>query len=208
MHTDKVSSHGWFERNSSSNPNFIAMSPTEELIHDHDAIKVMLSIMSKIADNLKANQGFEIKDVEKIVDFLKNFVDKCHHAKEEKALFPALIGVGIPNENGPIGVMLQEHILGREYIKEIKDGIENCKVGDTCISGLIVESMTNYVTLLQNHIQKEENVLFPLAKSVLNEKKQKEISAQFKSIEIDVVGKEIHEQYHELLNQLKNKYIG
>ena len=95
------------------------MTPTEDLINEHKAIKVMLSIMNKIAENIEANKGYYIKDVEKIVDFLKTFADKCHHGKEENVLFPALVLAGIPKENGPIGIMLREHTLGRGYIKEI-----------------------------------------------------------------------------------------
>ena len=184
------------------------MTPTEDLINEHKAIKVMLSIMSKIAENIKANKGYYIKDVEQIVDFLKTFADKCHHGKEENVLFPALVLAGIPKENGPIGVMLQEHTLGRGYIKEINRGLENCKLGDTCSSELIAANLTNYVNLLQNHIQKEETILFPMANKTLSEQRQKEIFEQFEKIEEDIVGHGVHEQYHELLNQLKIKYIG
>jgi len=106
------------------------MTPTEDLINEHKAIKVMLSIMTKIAENIKANKGYYIKDVEQIVDFLKTFADKCHHGKEENVLFPALVLAGIPKENGPIGVMLQEHTLG---------------IGDTCSSELIAANLQNHI---------------------------------------------------------------
>src|ERR1035437_5999341 len=162
------------------------MTPTEDLIHEHTAIKVMLSIMSKIAENIKTNKGFDTRDVEQIVDFLKTFADKCHHGKEETALFPALVLAGIPKENGPIGVMLNEHTIGRGYIKEISDGVENCKIGNSCSGELIAANLNNYVSLLQNHIRKEENVLFPMANKALSE--QKEIFEQFEKIEEEVVG--------------------
>jgi hemerythrin-like domain-containing protein len=184
------------------------MTPTEDLINEHKAIKVMLSIMSKIAEDIKENKLFYTKDVEQIVDFLQTFADKCHHGKEENVLFPALVLAGIPKENGPIGVMLQEHTLGRGYIEEINIGVENCKLGDTCSSELIATNLINYVNLLQNHIQKEENILFPMANKTLSEQRQKEIFEQFEKIEEDVVGHGVHERYHELLNQLKFKYIG
>ncbi|MCU0473543.1 MAG: hemerythrin domain-containing protein [Bacteroidales bacterium] len=184
------------------------MTPTEDLINEHKAIKVMLSIMAKIAEDIKANKKFYIKDVEQIVDFLQTFADKCHHGKEETSLFPALVLAGIPKENGPIGVMLHEHTLGRGYIKEISNGLENCKIGNPCSSELIAANLTNYVNLLQNHIHKEENVLFPIANKALSEQKQKEIFKQFEKIEEEVVGHGVHEKYHELLNQLKSKYLG
>ena len=104
--------------------------------------------------------------------------------------------------------MLQEHTLGRGYIKEIIRGLENYKLGDTCSGKLIAANLTNYINLLQNHIHKEENVLFPMANKALSEQKQKEISEQFEKIEEEVVGHGVHEKYHELLNQLKSKYLG
>ena len=184
------------------------MTPTEDLIHEHKAIKVMLKIMSRIADNIKTNKGFDTKDVENIVDFLKTFADKCHHGKEETALFPALVLAGIPKESGPVGVMLHEHTIGRNYIKEISSGLENYKAGNTHSGELIAAGLTNYVTLLQSHIQKEENILFPMADRILSEQKQNEIVEQFEKIEEEVVGHGVHEKYHELLNQLSNKYPG
>jgi hemerythrin-like domain-containing protein len=184
------------------------MKPTEDLIHEHKAIKTMLSIMSKIAENIRNDKGFDIKDVEKIVDFLKTFADKCHHGKEENALFPALVAAGVPKENGMVGVMLYEHTVGRGYIKEISNGIESFKIGVTNSGQLIADSLAKYVTLLQNHIQKEENVLFPMAEKVLSTEKQNEIFEQSEKIEEDVVGHGVHEQFHEFLEKLKSKYLG
>lgn len=104
--------------------------------------------------------------------------------------------------------MLQEHNIARGYIKEINRSLEICKSGDTCSGDLIAANLTNYVNLLQNHILKEENILFPMANRTLSEHTQKEIFEQFEKIEEDVVGHGVHEQYHELLNQLKIKYLG
>jgi hemerythrin-like domain-containing protein len=183
------------------------MLPTEDLINEHKAIKIMLSIMSKIADNIQSGKDYDTKDPAQIVDFLKTFADKCHHGKEETALFPALVLAGIPNENGPIGVMLHEHTIGRGYIKEISDAVEIYNTDPKGSKQVIAKVLTNYVNLLQNHIQKEENVLFPMANKVLTEKKQNEVFEQFEKIEEEVVGHGVHEQYHELLNQLKCKYL-
>ncbi|KKL29067.1 hypothetical protein LCGC14_2368860, partial [marine sediment metagenome] len=134
----------------------------------------MLSIKSKIAENINTTKDFDVNDVEKIVDFLKTFADKCHHGKEETALFPALVLAGIPEENGPIAVMLHEHNIGREHIKEISTNVENCKTDNSSSGELLAASLTNYVNLLENHIHKEENVLFPMADKTLSQQKQKE----------------------------------
>lgn len=183
------------------------MKPTEDLIKEHGAIKVMLSIMNKIAENIRIEKVVETTDIEKIVDFLKTFADKCHHGKEENALFPALVLAGIPKEGGPIGVMLYEHTLGRGYIKEISASTEKFKAGNSESIQLIANSLSNYINLLQSHIQKEENVLFPMADKVLSNLVQDDVYEQFEKIEEEVVGHGVHEQFHELIKQLKNKYL-
>jgi hemerythrin-like domain-containing protein len=183
------------------------MTPTEDLIKEHEAIKVMLGIMSKIAENLKANKALDAGDMEKIVDFLKTFADKCHHGKEENALFPELVLAGMPKENGPIAVMLHEHVIGRQHIKEMDTYLAEYKTGDSDSGELLAASLYNYVNLLENHINKEENVLFPMADNILNEQKQNDIFKQFEKIEKEVVGHGVHEKYHELLKELKEKYL-
>jgi hemerythrin-like domain-containing protein len=163
--------------------------------------------MSKIAENIRNDKRVDTNDIEKIVDFLKTFADKCHHGKEENALFPALVEAGIPKENGPVGVMLHEHTIGRGFIKEISTSTEKYRTGNSESIQLIEKSLSNYINLLQNHIQKEENILFPMAEKVLSIMKQNEVFEQFEKIEELVVGHGVHEQFHELLKQLKSKYL-
>ncbi len=103
--------------------------------------------------------------------------------------------------------MLHEHAIGRVYIKEISDGVVNCKTSTTCPDQLIADALLKYVALLRNHIQKEENILFPMAEKVLSDQKQNEVFEQFENIEEEVVGHGVHKQLHELLKQLKNTYL-
>jgi hemerythrin-like domain-containing protein len=183
------------------------MTPTEDLIREHNAIEEMLSIMSKIAGNIEKDKGFDTRDVEKIIDFLRTFADKWHHGKEESALFPALAMTGIQVDIDSVDVMLQEHNVGRGYINGLIAGVEDYKKNYANSYGLVSACLTNYVNLLHSHIQKEEDVLFPMANKILGEKERNKILEQFIIIEKEVIGHSDIEQYHELLKQLKIKYI-
>ena len=88
-----------------------------------------------------------------------------------RASFPAMVEAGIPKEGGLNEVMLHEHTLGRGYIKEISTVTEQFKTGNTEAIQLIADNLSGYINLLLNHIQKEENVLFPMAEKVLTTKK-------------------------------------
>ena len=55
-----------------------------------------------------------------LVEFFQVFTDKCQHGKEEGFLFPALMKKGIQKNDGPIGVLLDEHEKGRRYMQQLK----------------------------------------------------------------------------------------
>jgi hemerythrin-like domain-containing protein len=54
------------------------MKPTEDLIREHKSIKEMLGIMKNIADYISVNKRTDADDIDRIVDFLRIFADKCH----------------------------------------------------------------------------------------------------------------------------------
>ena len=180
------------------------MKPTEELMHEHEAIKKMLNIMSNISDGIKNKKVFYTDDVEKIVDFLFVYVDKYHKDKEETVFYPALLLSKHSFEN--IGLMINEHMIAKGYLTEILCCVENCKLGSTFSGERIADCIANYVQLIDAHIKKEENEYFPLANKALSEETQTEISKQFKLINDELVGLDIHTRYDEILKSLVSKY--
>ena len=181
------------------------MKPIEELMYEHKAIKLILSLMNNISESIKDKKVFYTNDVEKIVDFLIVYVDKYHRNKEETVFYPALILSKYPIEN--IGLIINEHSIGKGYLDEITCCLENCKIGSIFSGEKIADCMSNYVQLIQNHIQKEENDYFPLANKALSGEAQKKISKQFKLINDEFVGLDIHTRYDELLKSMESKYI-
>lgn len=170
------------------------MKPTDDLRHEHSAIKLMLKIMEKISSAIRQEKPFDAANVGDIIDFLKVFADKCHHGKEETALFPALIDAGMSREGGPVAVMLHEHAMGRGFISNMTDALTDHNAGDPAAQKALAGNMESYVTLLRNHINKEENVLFPIAEKMLDDQKMQGIEESFARIEEEVVGRGIHER--------------
>lgn len=74
------------------------MKATQQLKDEHEGIKIMLNILGQICFRLETKGDLNEKHFEGILEFLKVFVDKCHHGKEEDLLFPALEEAGIPKE--------------------------------------------------------------------------------------------------------------
>ena len=183
------------------------MKATQQLKDEHEGIKIMLGILGQICTQLKATGNLNKEHFEGILEFLKVFVDKCHHGKEEDLLFPALEAAGVP-ENGPIAVMLQEHAMGRAYVKTISEAFAAYVTGDKSPSETIIQNVQGYISLLNAHIEKENTVLFVMADNLLPEKRQDELLEGFEKIEVERIGVGTHERFHGLLTKLKGIYSG
>ena len=180
------------------------MKPTEVLIAEHNAVLTALQILEKAAAAPPESQASE--HLEQLVDFFRGFVDRCHHGKEEIALFPELERRGVAREGGPIGVMLMEHEKGREYVRAIADELDRMRHGDAGATGRIREQAGAYCELLQAHIDKENSVLFPIADRLVPEDIAEQLAGQFEEIERTRVGEGKHEAYHAMLHALKKHY--
>jgi len=182
------------------------MKATQELINEHKAVLVALQILDKVAAAITAKNDQAPGDLERLLDFFKGFVDRCHHGKEEDVLFPELMRRGVKREGGPIGVMLSEHEVGRGHVRAMADGLARLRGGDAAAAAAIHEHARAYHEVLQSHIDKENNILFPMADRFVPEDAAARLAEQFDEIERDRVGEGKHEAYHEMLHTLKDLY--
>jgi len=180
------------------------MNVSGDLRNEHEAVLLSLTILEKIC----AIGRPPIQNVEQLLEFLRIFVDKCHHGKEEDLLFPALEAVGVAKEGGPMGVMLAEHQMGRDLVEEMGNALDKVKSGNADARTKVVENATNYVKLLRQHIDKENTVLFVMADSKIPEAKQAELLKGFEEIEEKRVGRGKHEEFHKMLHSLRDEYLG
>ncbi len=183
------------------------MKATQQLKDEHEGIKIMLSILGQVFQQLETTGNLNNEHFDSILEFLKVFVDKCHHAKEEELLFPALAAAGVPKD-GPIAVMLYEHDMGRNNIKAMNAAFAGYMAGDRSLSKDIVKNGHGYISLLRDHIEKENNVLFVMADNRLSEKNQDELLEGFEKIEKERIGVGKHEEFHSLIKKLSGIYLG
>ena len=64
------------------------MNSTQNLKHDHIAIRRIKNITQTCSNNLYANKHVPIEDIEVITVIIEEFIDHFHHGKEENAYFP------------------------------------------------------------------------------------------------------------------------
>ncbi len=183
------------------------MKATDELKNEHQGIELMLRILHAIAGKLGQGEKIDSGQLNGIMEFLSIFVDKCHHGKEEEFLFPALEAAGVPREGGPIGVLMGEHEQGRRLVGRLKKAVTNTTSGDKSAATNVPVIVDEYVALLTQHIEKENNVLFAMADAKLDTAKDNELFEAFEQLEKERIGPGKHEAFHALLNRLEHEYL-
>ncbi len=171
------------------------MQATEILMEEHRVIERVLGSIELAANHLAAGQPVPLEFFIKTTDFVKGFADGCHHKKEENVLFPSLEANGMPRDTGPVGVMLADHDESRRLTRALRDAAEHAQCGDSRAVPLVAKYALDYVALLRQHIQKENNVLFPIADQVIPQKEHAQVAEKFEHIEHEETGEGIHEKY-------------
>lgn len=181
----------------------------DDLRHEHDAILAALGILQNMDQQLSTGRSASPArpdadlgaDLQAFMGFLQEFADQCHHGKEEGLLFPALTAVGVAAPGVSVDDLLKEHEQGREKIRQMQASLQ-----PTLDAAQFSSAARGYADVLRSHIQKENDVLFPLAEKALSPQKLDELFDAFEAHEENVIGAGRHEQLHTLLKGLHKKY--
>ena len=176
-----------------------AQKPTEVLSDEHRVIERVLASLAKLTRMPVTSSLPKWKEA---LVFFRHFADQCHHFKEERVLFPALEEHGIPREGGPVGMMLMEHEEGRDHVRSMMSAVEQLE-GNAAAQDSLLSHASAYVTLLREHIQKEDDVLFRMADEVIPEDEQKEMLKRFEAHEAEEMGAGAHEKYLRIARELE-----
>ena len=174
---------------------------TVSLRRDHDLIEKVVKSMETTVQLLSSGKQIPESILNPVIDFSKNFIDVCHHSKEENSLFPALEKAGLPRNMGPIAMMLMDHERSREIAKRMEQSAKQyIESGDT---KELISSMNEYVQHITEHLWKENNRLFMMAEARLqyvSERMDKELG-EIEESKLREIGKE-REHYENLADDL------
>ncbi len=162
---------------------------TNELIAEHQNILKFIDTMLTECDQLEKGNETEKVFFDKAIDFIKNYADRYHHAKEEDILFKVMLENPGAMHCNPIPVMLHEHEAGRHFVKGLEEGLSEGN------KGKIVENARGYGYLLQEHIYKEDNILYPMAEAALSDQHKEMVLKKYKEVETGEFSKESVQKY-------------
>jgi hemerythrin-like domain-containing protein len=136
------------------------MQLLSDLRAEHDLIEQVIGSLQTFARE-RACGGGDPADGSAFLRFFRLYAGRFHHAREEDALFPALVEhAEAPADRGPIPTLLSQHHAMAALLDEAEpllvatrlDEAEGRRLRDLC---------TRHAAALLHHIDAENSVLFP-----------------------------------------------
>lgn len=182
------------------------VSATSDLRAEHLGVKRMLSVMDAMAERVSAGERVGDDDLTQVIEFLRVFVDRCHHAKEEELLFPAMTSAGLTEDDVPFQRLLTEHESGRRAVIRLETAGDITGRDAGSASKGLAAAIVEYATLLRAHIVLEEAACFDVADSKLSRQVQEDLAEGYDRIERERIGEGRHEGFHALLDRLEQTW--
>lgn len=183
------------------------MQATADLRSEHGGVGRMLRIMEGMALRIDGGALTVGDDLGDVIEFLRVFVDQCHHSKEELLLFPALHDAHVATMDDTIAALLDDHARGRGLVAKIAGGTEWGARHEAGVDTQLAGALREYASLLRDHIHREETDCFERADAELPHSVQDELQRGYDQVEEEVVGAGRHEAFHALLDRLAIQYL-
>ncbi len=124
---------------------------TNSLREDHLIIRRLRDIAKRCSDLLYEGADMPYEDIKEIIITIEEFIDRCHHGKEERSFFPALRKRDDKIDK-EIDALLIEHEFGRRVASMISRSLDELLTNREKVARLL----NAYVTFLDLHMDREE----------------------------------------------------
>ena len=176
---------------------------TQVMVDEHALILRMIAVVEYNTALLEKGKFRNWQFYLDAVDFIRNFADHFHHAKEEEVLFLELVKNGMPEKQSPIEAMHMEHDEGRAHVSAMEEAAQKALDGETGQAAIIAEHAKGYAALLRGHIEKENDILYPLAERILPESVRNDMLAAYETAESRTPG--LREKYQKLVEEYEHQ---
>ncbi|MBI3978699.1 MAG: hemerythrin domain-containing protein [Chloroflexi bacterium] len=173
------------------------MEAIRTLQDEHNGVLYVLDQLDRAAGAAERGKPVPADVFADIQEFFTVFVDRCHHGKEETAVFPRL--------SAPAAALVRqleaEHERGRDLAAAYRDAARSYMPGDAASGLRLATAAHDYAAFLRTHIDLENRELFPIIEQQLARDDQA-VAEAFERIEIEKIGPGTHERLHDMIGGL------
>jgi DUF438 domain-containing protein len=170
---------------------------TELLMADHEMTERVFDAFRQALDERSPSPAI----VADALEYFTGYVERCHSHKEEDHLFPLLESRGMPTQSGPLAVMLMEHQYSADALQTLKRLAHDYIAGRREVLPQLRDTFAEYAGVLKDHFWKENDILFPMARRLLEETDAARVAAGIAAVEASI-GPDTRERYFALAQRI------
>lgn len=178
------------------------MLPIGPMMIEHRLIERMIQIMDAEAKRIKKEGVLNLTLIDKTVDFIRTYADRCHHGKEEGILFRELEKKNISKEHKKtMDELVEDHKLGRELTGSLAKARENAAGGNHSQVATVVDIMEKLVNFYPKHIEKEDKHFFMPVMGYFTDSEKDAMLKEGYAFDQNL----IHEKYRDVVEEFENQ---
>ena len=137
------------------------MMPIGPLMIEHRLIERMITVLVGQLKRIRTEGKVDASFIDRVVDFIRTYADRCHHGKEEGILFRKLQKKNLNNAHERImAELIEEHKRGRQITGRLSEANAGYRQGDPSALDVILECLESLVEFYPKHIEKEDRQFF------------------------------------------------
>ncbi len=148
------------------------MKPTAPLMIEHRLIDRMLALLAREHHRILETENVDYEFLDASIIFLKTYVDKFHHGKEEDILFKELAEKPLsPEDRKMLNELIEEHGRTRKAVERLENARRQQVDKKIAITEITkhMETLTKWYPV---HIEKEDKHFFVSSMNYLSEQEQ------------------------------------
>jgi hemerythrin-like domain-containing protein len=169
------------------------------LSYDHGILRQVLDVVSDMATNGTLDQHRDI--MPEVSQFFVDFMDRYHHGREEKFVFPA--AAGSPERiRAMVPELIDDHRKARAFADAI---VENVSAWDT---GPLAQNISDLAAHMTKHIREEEDIVFPGMEEAFEGDKDLDMFERSQEFVKEEFGEDFSKKAEDFANRLQDKVWG
>lgn len=160
-------------------------------------VAVLQGLQSLVRDIRDRGAGPDFDLFSLIVDYIEVFPEKLHHPKENDYLFKA-VRTRTAEAGAVLDELEREHTQCDALVRSLRHALARYRVGGTQGFEAFAAAVDDYLDFHWKHMQKEEDIVIPLAERVLTDADWTTIDTAFKANDDPLFGPRPREEFRRL----------
>jgi len=170
------------------------------ITEEHQNLWRIATTLDMVADEIDGGARVEVPFFSSVFDYIDQFMDRAHHAKEDEFLF-RLLRERSPEAGAILDRLQAEHRNGPENLRDLRAKLASTAAGGEN-NAAFTAALRNYTQGMRSHVRSEEKDAMPLAREVLTAADWAEIDRAFLDNDDPLFGAKARAEFRELFHRI------